>query len=373
MHPENELLMTPGPVPVLPRVLRAMSKPMIHHRGTDFADLLAKIQDDLRYVFQTRNDIFILTGSGTSAMEASICNVINGDEVVVIVNGVFGKRYKHIAERYGKVVSVDYEWGTPINLEEVDEALEKGAKAVVLVHNETSTGMLNPGKEIGKLAKKHDALFIVDAISSMGGDDIPVDKWGIDIAVTATQKCLSAPPGLSVISVSERAYESMDGIPPHYLDIRTYRKHSEKGQTPYTPAIPIFFALKESLEAIREETIEKRIERHRKLSKSIRNGLEALGLEIFPKTNGICKYSNTITAVNNPKGISYDELDKGMRSHGIILTGGQAHLSDKIFRIATMGNTEMSDVLRTIQALELVLRDYGLIKELGRGTEAALR
>jgi len=218
MNLEDTLLMIPGPVPVAPRILRAMSKPMIGHRSNEFGEIYDECIEVLSELFQTKNDIFVLSGSGTSGMEAAVGNIIGDkDKLVTIENGKFGERFREIGLRYGNVNSVKFDWtkGESIDLSRVEAALENGAKAVTLVHNETSVGIKNPAKEVGKLAHKYDAIFIMDGVTSIGGDEVLVDKWGVDIAVVGSQKCIGAPPGLCAISVSEKAWDSMKEKTPY--------------------------------------------------------------------------------------------------------------------------------------------------------------
>lgn len=375
MNYENELLMIPGPVPVLPRILRAMSKPMIHHRQAEFASILAECEEVLKEVFKTKNDIFIISGSGTAGMEAAICNVIDReDKVVCVVNGKFGERFKEIGERYGKTTSVEFEWGSSIELEKVEQALGNGAVAVTLVHNETSTGILNPAREIAKLARDHGALFIMDGITSIGGDDVRVDEWGVDIAICGSQKCLGMPPGLAMVSVSERAWSVINEKPKrYYLDLRAYKKSRAKSQTPYTPALPLFFALQEACRVIKEEGLEQRIKRHRQAAKAMREAAVAMGLELFPKLNAISSYSNTVTAIKLPPGVGDKDFRAAVRKKGVIIAGGQEQLSGKIFRIGHMGNFTSKEILTAVQAVELTLKEYNAIAEFGLGVEAAER
>lgn len=376
---ENELVMLPGPVTVSPRILRALSKPIINHRGEEFAALYRECVELLKYVFQTRNDVFVLSGSGTCAMEAAVGNVLGigqGGKAITIVNGKFGERLKDIADRYGVAVPVEFEWGLPIDLEAVKSVLEEeeDVRTVTMVHNETSVGMLNPAREIGKLARKHDALFILDCITSIGGIDVPVDKIGVDIAIVGSQKCLGMPPGLSAVSVSERAWEVIEENGekvPYYMDLKAYRESFEKGQTPYTPALPLFFALREALEIIKEEGLENRIKRHKSMAEAVRAAVLSLGLKLFPKLNEFSEYSNTVTAVCMPNGITDAQLRGDMKRLGIVIAGGQERLKGKIFRIATMGNISARDVLTVIQALEIVLAKYNVIEGVGAGVEAA--
>ncbi len=370
---ENELLMIPGPVPVVPRILRAMSKPMIHHRGSEFAAMLDECEKVLKELYKTRNDIFVISGSGTAGMEAALSNVVDKDDkVVCVTNGKFGERFKEIGERYATANAVEFEWGNSIELEKVEQALEQGAQVVTLVHNETSTGILNPAREICSLAKKHGALFIMDGITSIGGDDVRVDEWGVDIAVCGSQKCLGMPPGLAIVSVSEKAWSAINKKPRrYYLDLRAYKKSAAKSQTPYTPALPLFFALHEACQIIKEEGVEQRIKRHRQAAKAVRAAAIAMGLELFPKLNAISSYSNTVTAINLPKGASDKDFRNAVRKQGVIISGGQEQLSGRIFRIGNMGNFTHKEILTTVQAVELVLKETNMIKEFGRGIEAA--
>jgi len=377
MMNEEELLMIPGPVPVLPRIREAMSKPMIFHRGDEFGTMYGEIVALLRTVFQTRNDPFVLSGSGTCAMEAAIGNLVDKDtKIVCIANGKFGERFADIAGRYTEQVKpLNTTWGGSIDLEAVKDALESNNPDVVtMVHNETSTGILNPAREVGKLVKKHDAVFVLDCVTTIGGDEAPVDDLGADVAIVGSQKCLGAPPGMSAISVSEAAWSSIrekrtNG--PFYMDLEAYKKSYGKNQTPYTPAVPLFFALREALEVIKEEGMERRIKRHRTLSKAARAAATGLGLSLFPELNEVSNYSNTVTAINIPPALTDVQLKGGMKKRGIIVAGGQAELKGKIFRIASMGNITDKDMLKTVQALEEVLLEAGAIKAAGNGLEAA--
>jgi L-aspartate aminotransferase apoenzyme (EC 2.6.1.1)/phosphoserine aminotransferase apoenzyme (EC 2.6.1.52) len=375
MDLEDGLLMMPGPVPVAPRVLRAMSKPMINHRGAEFSAMYDDCCEILADVFQTKNDIFILSGSGTAAMEAAVgCTIGKDDVVVTLENGKFGERFKKIAVRYGKVNPLESEWGCSFDLGEVEKKLEEGAKAITLVHNETSAGIQNPAKEIGKLAKKHDALFIMDGVTTLGGDDVKVDEWGVDIAVVGSQKCLAAPPGLSMVSVSKRAFEAMDEKEslPYYLDLKAYKKSGDKSQTPYTPAVPLFFGLQEALHIVKEEGMDARIKRHATCAQAVRAAAGAMGIEMFPQLNDeFSHYSNTVTAMKAPEGVTGNDIKKDMLARGITIAGGQDHLSGKIFRIGSMGNVQPKDIMLTMQELEVVLRKRGVISELGIGVGAA--
>ncbi|KCZ72823.1 serine-pyruvate aminotransferase/archaeal aspartate aminotransferase [Candidatus Methanoperedens nitroreducens] len=376
MNLENTLLMIPGPVPVAPRILRAMSKPIIGHRGKEFGDMYSECRHILSELFATKNDIFIISGSGSCAMEAAVGNVIGeNDTLVTIENGKFGERFREIGERYGKVRSVKFDWtkGESIELDRVEDALDAGAKAVTLVHNDTSVGIKNPAKEVGALAKKYGALFIMDGVTTIGGDEVLVDKWGVDLAVVGSQKCIGAPPGLSAISVSKKAWDSIVERPPYYMDLKAYRKSASKeiAQTPYTPAVPLFFALHEALRIIKEEGLEARIKRHARFAEAIRAAADAMDVEMFPQLNEYSRYSNTVTAMKIPTGIDDKKLRGGIKDLGIQVSGGQGPLEGKIFRIGSMGNISKLDILSTIQTVELVLHKNDVVKKMGTGVEAA--
>ncbi|MGM0770201.1 MAG: pyridoxal-phosphate-dependent aminotransferase family protein [Halobacteriota archaeon] len=373
MDLEDTLLMMPGPVPVAPKVLRAMSKPMINHRGKEFSAMFDDCTTMLKEIFQTQNDLFILSGSGTASMEAALgCTIDKEDKVVAIENGKFGERFKDIAARYGQVVPLEFEWGQSVDLDLVEEKLSEGAKAVTMVHNETSAGIRNPAPEVGKLAKKYDALFIMDGVTSIGGDYVKVDDWGVDIAVVGSQKCVAAPPGLSMLSVSERAFDAMNKENlPYYLDLKAYRKSAEKSQTPYTPAVPLFFGLQEALKIVMEEGMKSRIRRQATGAAAIRAAMDVMGVEMFPQLNEVSDYSNTVSAMKAPEGVSGNDIKSAMIEKGIIIAGGQNRLSGQIFRIGSMGNFAPKDIMLTIQELELVLKKLGVVNEIGAGTEAA--
>ncbi len=377
MDLEDKLLMMPGPVPVASRILRAMSKPMINHRGAKFSEIYEDCIDVLRDIFKTENDLFVLSGSGTAAMEAAVgCTIDKNDTVISIENGKFGERFKDIAGRYGNVVPLEFEWGTSFDLGLVEEKLADGAKAITMVHNETSAGIQNPAEKVGKLAKKYDALFIMDGVTSIGGDTVMVDDWGVDIAVVGSQKCIGAPPGLSMLSVSERAFDAMekDNL-PYYLDLKAYKKSADKSstQTPYTPAIPLFYGLQEALHVVREEGMDARIRRHSTGAAAIRAASAAMDVAMFPDLDGDSKYSNTVSAMKSPDNLDSNDLKKDMMAAGIVIAGGQGRLSGKIFRIGSMGNITSRDLLLTVQQLELAFKKRGLVNEFGPGVEAAAK
>ena len=356
------LLMIPGPVQVHERIIRAMCRQMIGHRSEEFGEIMRFCTETMKEIFGTKGEVFMISGSGTAGVEAAIASFSKGARFVTLENGKFGERLGEIAERYAEVERLSFEWGKPFDLEKLKEALEKGANVVAFVHNETSTGMLNPAEEVAKIAKKFGALTIMDAITSAGGDYVKMDEWGIDVAIVGSQKCLGAPPGIAIVAVNERAWDFYNPKCPYYLDLKAYRKKSAELQTPYTPAIPLFFALEEALKIVKEEGLEKRITRHRKLSRAVREWALSAGLKLFPEPDGKADYSNTVTAIRVPSGITEKELRDSLRKeYGILVSGGQDRVKGKIFRIGTMGNVGKFEVIATLSALEDILMRKKLI------------
>jgi len=370
---ESELLMLPGPVQVAPRVLRAMSKPMINHRGFEFKKLLDFVLEKLQLVFRTRSDLMILSGSGTCAMEAAVGNLGRDKTFAAVENGKFGERLKALDSLYGQSIPIMTDWGKSVDAAGVATALDNGAEVVTLVHNETSTGMTNNVGEIGKLCKRRDALLIMDGISSIGGMEADIDRWGVDIAFTGSQKCLGLPPGLSIISVSERAWDIIRDAQkrPYYADLVAHKKSTDNGQTPYTPTVPLFFALEEALKILEEEGLDSRIKRNSIYANSIRAASLAMGLELFPEIDDLSTYSDTVTAIKVPPSIKFTTLKEEMKRRGIIIAGGQEHLKGRIFRIGNMGSVSRGDILQTVGKLELVLSENGAVDEIGAGTLTA--
>lgn len=369
------LLMIPGPVMLHPRVLQAMSRQMISHRDKAFSAIYDDCRKAVSDILNTKNETYIITGSGSAAMEAAISNLVKGDRMIAIVNGKFGERFRDIGKRYGEVTSLEFDWGTPVDLGKVEDELAKGAKVIAMVHNETSAGVKNPAEEVGKLAKKYNALFVMDTVTSAGGDLVEVDKWGVDIAVSGSQKCLGAPSGLATASVSPRAWEMMVNNPPYYLDLKKYKKSAEKEgkvETPTTPAITLFFGMQEAIKMIREEGMENRIARHSKGAQAVRSAVQALGLELFPVTDGHTVLSNTVTAIKTPAGITDKDLRGTMKAKGVAISGGQDRLDGKIFRIPTMNSFTEDDLVKTLTVLEETLAGFKVIPEskVGSGVDA---
>jgi len=369
---KEPLLMLPGPVPMPERVRYAMMRQAINHRSAEFGAVYADSVRVLKTVFGTANDLFVISGSGTAGMEAAVANFGRDKEIACLVNGKFGERLYKISQRYGRAHEIASEWGTPLNLAALEEQLAAGAGIVTLVHNETSAGIKNPAQEVGRLARKYDALFVMDGITSIGGDLVEADKWGVDVALVGSQKCLAAPAGLAAISVSTRAWERLAKNPPYYLDLAAYRKSAagKPMETPYTPAVPLFLALREACLIVEEEGIANRIARHQKMSNAVRAAAKAWGLSLFPKLDAKHEYSNTVTAISYPDGVKDDEMRAIIKKMGIIIAGGQDHLKGKIFRIGSMGAVGAPEILATLAATQYALKKLGC-KVQGDGVQAA--
>ncbi len=351
-----ENLRIPGPTPCPDEVLQAMTKQMINHRGPEFTRILNRVTESLKILFQTRNDVFLLTGSGTGGLEAAVVNTLSpGDTVLSVSIGVFGDRFTSIAEQYGaEVIPLKFEWGKAADPDEVRRALEKEPKikAVLITHNETSTGVTNDLASLSSVIKEFDKLLIVDAISSLGSINLPVDEWGCDIAVTGSQKGWMAPPGLAMVSVSETAWQAHANarMPRFYWDFSRARNYLERGQTPWTPAISTVFAMNTSLGMMLDEGLPNIIARHARIGQLARDGVKSLGLTLFADEDFA---SNTVTAINAPEGVNANDLRKILLAENeIVLGGGQQRLDGMIFRIGHLGLVEEEDVQVVISALK---------------------
>ena len=372
----EKLLMILGPTRMAPRVLNAMYENKVTHRSAMFGEIISETTEMMSEVFQTENQSYILTGSGTAAMEAALSSVVDkGDKILNIVGGKFGQRFMQIAEVHGAVpTELEVEWGYGVEPKDVKYILEEedNIKAVTIVHNETSTGVTNPIDEVGKIVKDYDTLYVVDTVSSLGGDDVFVDGYNIDICVTGSQKCLAAPPGLSAITLSDDAWKVVDETPTssYYLDMKRYRKSgsSTPPETPYTPSVSLMYAMREALRVIMEEGLDTRVKRHELAALATRNGVKALGLELFAQPD---VSSNTVTSIKMPEGVTDKELRGTMLDkYKIVLAGGQDHLKGNVFRIGHMGNITEREIITTIAALEMTLKELGLDVCLGEGVGA---
>jgi len=358
-----ENLRIPGPTPCPSDVLQAMTKQMIYHRGAEFGQILNGMTTKLKQLFQTENDVFLLTRSGTGGLEAAIVNMLSpGDKVLSVSIGVFGERFASIATEFGaEVIPLRFEWGKPADADAVRQALqaEPQIKVVLVTHNETSTGVTNDLASISRVVKEFDKLLLVDAISSIGSINLPVDDWHCDVIVTASQKGWMAPPGIAMVSVSQEAWQahSKAKMPRFYWDFTRAKNYLERGQTPWTPAISTIFALSASLEMMLKEGLPNIIARHARVSQATRDRIKSLGLSLFAQESYA---SNTVTAVAATNGLDAKKLVKIMREeHKVVLTGGQQSLDGKIFRIGHMGWITEDDIEAVISALKVVLPQAG--------------
>ena len=357
-------LRTPGPIPVPDDILERMSEPMINHRGPEFKDLLYRVTDGLKQVFETKNDVYILTGSGTAAMEAAVVNTLSpGDKVLCATVGVFGERFGQIAKAFGaEVLTLAFPYGAGLDADKLRETLRTSpdVKAVLVTHNETSTGVTNDLEAVAKVVKQEfEKLLLVDGISSVCSLPLPTDAWGCDVVATASQKGWMLPPGLAFVSFSQEAWKAHAEarMPRFYLDMSAYKRYYEIGQPPYTPAISIMFSLDLALKRILDEGLGGIFERHATIGRMTRNGVRDLGLSILPDERIA---SNTVTAVNIPEGIEGRKLLEIMgEEHGVVLAGGQRSLSGKIFRIGHMGYCTPEDIEGVLDALRAVLSQVG--------------
>lgn len=356
--------MIPGPTNVPDRIINAMQKPMINHRSAEYHELHRSITEGIKYAFQTQNDVFVLTCSGTGGVECAASNIVSpGDKVVVPVNGVFSQRFKENFERFGAtVIEIPVEWGkaaTPNQIREVVER-EKDVKAIGIVYNETSTGVTMRGlDEVGKIAEEHGALFVVDAISVLCGDRLPVDEWKVDICIAGSQKCLACPPGVVMISVSKKAWEVIEKSKraSYYFDLMKCKEFQEKLETPYTPVISVFYALDEALKMLKEEGLENRIKRHKVCADAFYDAIPTLGLSLFADPQA---RSNTVIAVNIPQGMEDKTWRDLMRDkYCVVIGGGMGKLKGSIIRIGNMGIISKLEVNETVSVLGKSLTELG--------------
>ena len=358
------MLMIPGPTPVPEPVLLAMAKHPIGHRSKDFEGLLAEVRTQLKWLHQTENEVLVLASSGTGAMEAGMINFLSaGDRVLVGNNGKFGERWVKVCQAYGlQVEEVTAEWGKPIDpqafqtLLEVDTA--KTIKAVILTHSETSTGVLNDLQTISGYTNAHGALMMVDAVTSLGASNVPMDAWGLDVVASGSQKGYMMPPGLGFVAVSPKAWEAYKTatLPKFYLDLGKYLKAQQKNSTPFTPPVNLFYGLKVALDMMQKEGLEAIFARHLRQRNATRAAMRAMGLPLFAADEAA---SPAITAVA-PVGVEAEQIRATMKKRfDILLAGGQDHLKGKIFRVGHLGFVSDRDILTAISGLEATLLDLG--------------
>ncbi len=360
-------LRIPGPTPVPDEVLKAMAKQMIDHRGAEFQQIMKDVTEKLKVFFQTKNDILTFTGSGTGGMEAAIVNTLSpGDKVLVASIGAFGDRFATIATKFGaQVIPLPTEWGKAVDPDALRQALnkERDVTAVIVTHNETSTGVTNDLQAISRVVKEFDKLLIVDAVSSLSSIDLPVDDWHCDIVITGSQKGWMVPPGLAMVSVSPAGWQAhaKAKMPRVYWDFTRAKNEMENGQTPWTPAVSIVFALQVSLGMMLKEGLTNIFARHARVAQAAREGARSLGLTLFADP---LHYSNTVTAVKVPEGVDDKKLRRTLREeHKVVLAGGQSKLEGKVFRIGHLGWVTEADIKGVIAALKVVLPQVGFRSE----------
>ena len=377
-RPQN--LRIPGPTFVPQAVLAASARPPINHRGPEFAALLAALTRALQDFLRTEHDVLLLTASGSGGMEAAIANTLSsGDKALVFSCGAFGERFAAIAKSYGvDARRVDVPYGRAVDPELVRDELAKekgkeGAKAVLVTHNETSTGVLNPVKDIATVVRDSGKLFLVDSVSGARCSELEIDEWGIDVCITASQKAWGAPPGAAMVTMSPRAWKAYEksNLPKSYFDLAAYKAALEKAQTPATPAVTVFIALQESLRLMAEEGLEAIIRRHQNLARATRRGLQAVNLQLFADERHA---SPAVTAFRPPARVDARNLIRILRDdHDTIVAGGQGKMEGQLVRVAHLGFVTLQDIVSFFSALELTLRDLNQPVEPGVAISATLR
>ena len=372
-------LMIPGPTPVPERVLQALGSHPIGHRSKEFQGLVNSTTQKLKWLHQTKNDVLTITGSGTAAMEAGIINTLSkGDKVVCGENGKFGQRWVKVAEAFGlEVIKISAKWGEPLNTGLIKEVLEndynKEIKAVILTHSETSTGVINDLKTISEYIRNHKkALSIVDCVTSIGACNVPVDEWKLDVVASGSQKGYMIPPGLSFISMSEKAWEACEksNLPKFYLDLKYYRKSLKNNSNPYTPAVNLVFALEESLKMMQEEGLNNIFQRHEKHKQALSKAIQALDLKLFANSKFL---SPSITAIELTQ-MNAETFRKIIKDkYDILLAGGQDDLKGKIFRVGHLGYINNRDIMTAISVIGLTLAEQKItsIEKVGRALQIA--
>lgn len=360
---DKHMLMIPGPTPVPEKILISLGKHPIGHRSGDFSKIIAEINQNLKWLHQTKNEVLSLNVSGTGAMEAGMINFLSpGDRVLVGVNGKFGDRWAQICEVFGlQTERITSDWGTPLDTEEFRTKLEadsnKEIKAVVITHSETSAGILNDLETINQHVKAHgEALIIVDAVTSLGAYNIPTDDWELDVVASGSQKGYMIPPGLGFLAVSDKAWKAYETskFPRFYMDLGKYKKANAKDSTPFTPPINLMFGLQTALQMMQREGLENIFARHARLTQATRAAVKAMGLELLAPDDAA---STAVTAIKTDHA---EVIRSTMRQkYDIALAGGQDHLKGKIFRIGHLGFVSDRDVMMTISCLEATLIEIG--------------
>jgi serine---pyruvate transaminase len=355
---EKKYLLTPGPTPIPKEIIDAMAKPIIHHRTPQYTDIVKGVNENLREIFKTKNNVLTFTSSGTGAMEASVINTLSkNDTAIVVRGGKFGERFTEICNAYGvNTIDIDIEWGTSPDPSVIADTLKgnPNVKAVFMQLCETSTATVYDVKAIGNIVKETNAILVVDAISGLGADDFNMDEWNVDVAIGGSQKAFMIPPGLSFCSVSEKAWRLVKAsdLPKYYFDLNKYNKLIEKSDSPWTPAITLTIGLEKALSMIKEEGVDNFIKRHKSDAKFVQDSAKNLGLQLFSKSP-----SYAVTAINIPSGVDVSKLIKALKAKGITFAGGQGNLKGKIIRIAHMGGVTKEDLEHAIEELKKTLKE----------------
>jgi aspartate aminotransferase-like enzyme len=351
-------LRIPGPTGLPPSVRVAGGRQMINHRGPEFAAMLARILDGIKPFFGTTGDVAMITAAGTGGLEAAVVNTLSpGDRVLGVSIGSFGDRYAKIARTYGAdVTKLDVEWGQAADPAVLREELGRSDyKAVLLTHNETSTGVMNPIPELAAVIHEvaPNALILVDTVSSLGAVPFQMDAWGVDVVVTGSQKAWMSAPGLAMIAASERAWAAMETatMPRVYLDLRAHRDAHQSGETPFTPAIAVVYQVDEGLRLMAAEGADGIFARHEACAAATRAGLSALGFELFADPRHASK---TVTAAVVPDDLDWKAFNGEVKRRGVVLAGGQGKLAGKIFRVGHLGSVTVEEILGAMSTLEIV-------------------
>jgi serine---pyruvate transaminase len=373
----KQYLMTAGPTPLPPAVSQVMAQPMLYHRAPAFVEVYARVLERLKLVFQTRNEVLVFAASGTGGMESAVANLVRpGEPALVASCGKFGERWAELCEAYGAaVVHHEAGWGSRVEPADLDRLLAElqGTGVVFTTHSETSTGVVNDVRELTEVAHRHGALIAVDAVSSLGAIPLPQDEWGVDVVVSGSQKALMSPPGLGFASPNAAALERAAAEPGrrYYFDWQRSvdGQRSDPPDSPFTPAVGLVQALDVALGLIEEEGLDQVYRRHRLLGRATRAAVKALELELFGPED---ENSNVVTAIALPEGIDGAQVPKLMRDrYGVTIAGGQGKLKGKIARIAHCGYFGPFDIVVTLSAFEMTLRELGHEVELGAGVAAA--
>jgi aspartate aminotransferase-like enzyme len=369
----KKYLFTPGPTPVPPQVLAAMGEPVVHHRSPDFRPIYERCLARLRQVCRTEQEVLLFASSGTGAFESAVQNLVSpGDPHLVVSAGSFGERWATMTAAYGADVDhLRYEWGETPDPDDVRARLrEREAKAVWVVHSETSTGVVSDIQALAAAAKEGGALFVVDAVSSLGAVPCETDAWGLDVVVSGSQKALMTPPGLGTCAVSEAAYAATGSTPRFYFDWERTRKAQAKHDAAFTPPVSLVAALDVALGLLLEEGLEAAFDRHVRLGRAARAGVKAMGLELFSPDED---RSAVVRAVRAPSGVDSGDIVRGLRDRfGMTIANGQGDLLGKIFRLGHIGWFDIFDITSMLAAVEIVFVDLGVDVERGVAVTAAL-